>query len=71
VNTSTPWYARPSTYGAFLAIAAPIASLLFKVNVTDADITQIANQAAAVGAAVGGAVVLVHQLYDHYFAKKD
>lgn len=66
MDANTPVYARPSFYAGLLAVAAPVAAAIFKVNVTDADTAQLADGLAALGAAVGGIIVVIDHIVAHF-----
>lgn len=53
-----PWYASVTIWGSILAIAAPVASLVFKLNVDAQTTSDMANWLAGAGALVGGLIAI-------------
>lgn len=53
-TNSEPWYQSRVTWGALLAIAAPLAGLVLGHTVTPEDQVQLATLLASAGGAVGG-----------------
>ena len=58
LSSATVWYASRGVWGSILAAIVPLAGLLLHVNITDAQIQEIATDAAMIGGAVAGLVAL-------------
>lgn len=58
MNSSKPWYASRGIWGSVLGIVLPAFALLFHASITDAQVQELATDAATIGGAVAAMIAL-------------
>lgn len=58
MNDNKPWYASSGVWGGILAAGVGLVALITHTTITQADVSSLAGDLAAIGGAVGGIIAV-------------